>query len=200
MDFKDEFIKCEVHEKDMPFDGEDVLGIKEHLKMQWETDYKAMGMVSRDTFLFGWTEDFSLIHNKIIDDLRDMIEEPTIMLAVQGSIDKVYVYINPIHTSKGAEITSEFEYEILKQFLSECESALDDRPEYKKFQLDIEPGFLDTDNAEYTRARNKEQLRRIEEVISQPKKPKKEVVPETSIKKGLSNWLFDEIIKKLLNK
>ena len=171
MDFKDEFIRCEVHEKDMPLDGENVLGIKEHLKLQWETDYKAMGMVSKDTYLFGWTEDFSLIHDKIIDNLMDMIEEPTIMLAVQGSIDKVYVYINPIHTSKGAEITSEFEYEILKKFLSECESALDDRPDNKKFQLDIEPGFLDTDIAEYTRARDKEQIQRIEKVISKPKEP-----------------------------
>ena len=157
MSFKEYYIKKELHDSDRPLSVGN-LGILDNLNMQWEVNCKAAGIVSRKDYYFGYTDDYTLDHTGIISELMGMIEDPTLMLFIQGHIDYVEVNIHPVHTSRSKKITSDFEYDIIRHILLECKVAFGKVPENQKLRVDISDVFLDTDDSKCTRAENEVEL------------------------------------------
>ena len=151
--FEKEYVKVRLIDKDMLLN----CGVADNIKSQWNVRSKAFGMASSRAYLFGYTTDFGVDHIHIIDEMTKMLGEPRMMFSIDESGSKVSIYIRPVH--RGMTPDTDFEKRLVRKILSEVREALEDIPEGKRIQVDIEYEFLDKEEPSLTRAKSIEELR-----------------------------------------
>ena len=135
MSFREEYVKRELSIADQPLKTGDC-GIAENLRIQWVHNEKAFGMFNDIQYIFGSEPRPARDHIEIVNQMKMLISDPTIIFDVTGETGKVTMYIHPAH-SKCNE-PSPFEIDIIHEILTECIEALQDKPEQIGFSLDID--------------------------------------------------------------